>query len=85
MSGAETEVWILPDGRVRYIGRGGLDLSGLGPKEVVRLSRIEWDGASRAWRVVDHGTGGLIGLFASREEALEFEYDYFRGRLGSLG
>jgi hypothetical protein len=79
--GLETDVWILPDGRVRYIEKRGFDLSGLGPKESLRLSRIERDAGSAPWRVVDQETGRELGSFPCREEAVEFEHAFFRSRL----
>lgn len=81
MSNEGKDLWIAPDGAIRYIEIPDLDLSALGEKQSRRLSRIEWDGDGQRWKVFESATGNLLGNFESRKQAVDFEYNHFRNIL----
>lgn len=82
MSIRDRDIWIAPDGTIRYLEYSDFVLNGLGEKRTRRLSKIEWDEAARHWDVIDFQTGTRLGSFATRELALQFEYAHYRNVAG---
>lgn len=74
----DRDIWIEPDGTIRYLEYSDFALTTLGEKRSKRLSRIEWNDSDQSWKVYEHDTGILMGSFESREKALEFEHEHFR-------
>lgn len=74
----DRDIWIDPDGTIRYLEYSDFVLEGLGTKTRRRLSRIEYIDDSKEWVVFDHVSGLPLGSFLSREAAVAFEHQYYR-------
>jgi hypothetical protein len=71
------------DGTVIAVYTDTVDLRALGHVRAVRASVVEWDESRQAWTARILATGDVLGLFATRVEAVEAERAVLARRLGA--
>lgn len=78
------DLFIHPDGVIRGVYSEAIRLDTLGPLEVQRATRIEFDNQRQAWRVFDPEGFGLF-CAPSRQACLDWEHRYLTGLLAREG
>ena len=80
MSGME-RYRIEPDGTVVTVYTDTIDLRAVGHVYAVRASVVEWNEPGQAWTAWILATGEILGLFATRAEAVSAERAVLATRL----
>ncbi len=68
---------VTTDGNIRCLYSDEIDLSQLGRLNISRASQIEFDNYLRKWTVTSSKTSKRLHSARSREEALEWEAQYY--------
>jgi hypothetical protein len=78
-------VFIIGGRKVTALAGGPLSLAGLGPRTTRRVSRVEFNGVTSLWEVLDPVDRALPALFthADYDICLRWEADHFNAVLAS--
>ena len=68
---------VTPDGNIRCLYTDEIDLPQLGRLQVSRASHVEFDNHLRKWTVTSAKTGRRLHSSMTREQALEWERQYY--------
>lgn len=71
------ELEITAQGGIQMLHSDLVDLRDFGRIEVTRASHVEFSDDFQQWGVWSAKTGELLGLFVSREAALEWEKSFY--------
>lgn len=68
---------VTTDGNIRCLYTDEIDLPQLGRLQVSRASHVEFDNYLRRWTVTSVKTGKRLHLAQTREQALDWERQYY--------